>query len=239
MRANFFSAVDKWEAAYIVAEHDKISQTAYGPSTAQSSGFLDLSTSIQQLLLGEPSLLSHPGVAALVDSAVSSSANASTAGSLGLTPVLVTLLSSADNARRQWATKVISACSRRPLSFDEWCENGIGVEVQNFYLGAGDLAPQERWSITENLLKSGCLSLETIQKGLLGGQAEIGTGRRAGKSLTSVLSGMLGGASDREWPIVNSSATDHAPRLPHSPRMLLHPSASQPDRRYLGVRHLG
>jgi senataxin len=190
--------VDKWEAALIVSEHDKASRTAYGSSTVQSSGLLDLSTSVQQLLLGEPSLLSYPGVAALVDTAVSSSANASTAASLGLTPVLVTLFTSADTARRQWATTMIFACSRRPLPFDEWCENGIGVEVQNFYLGAGDLAPQERWSIMENLLKSGCLSLETIQKGLLEGQVEVGTGRRAGKSVMSVLSGMLGGASDRE-----------------------------------------
>jgi senataxin len=198
VRANFFSAVDKWEAGLIVAEHDKTLQTAYGASTAQRSGLLDLSTSVKQLLLGEPSLLGYPGVAVLVDSAVSSAANASAAGSLGLTPVLVSLLSSADTARRQWATKVISACSRRPLSFDEWCENGIGVEVQNFYLGAGDLAPQERWSTMETLLKSGCLSLETIQKGLLGGQVEVGSSRRAGKSVMAVLSGMLGGASDRE-----------------------------------------
>jgi senataxin len=181
-------------------------------------------------VLGEPSLLNDTSIALLLDrtAASSSSSAVSSITALGLSPMVVKLLSSPRTDLRRWALKQIPAMSRRPLSFEGWCENGVGVEVQNLYLGDGDLLVKERWSTLETLIQSGCLSVDAIQQGLLGGRTEVTEGCLTGKGIMAVLCGMLGGEADCEYLTLRCELAETA-RLSYPSRLSFRSLAYLPD----------
>lgn len=194
-RTNFFAAVDRWQGPLILAEHSKASQPTYGAAWTDTS-LLALPTAVIQLLFNEPTLLDNADISSLLDATIASSSQktqktASAVTHLGLTPVLIRLLSSPDQARRDWASSQIPATVRRPLTFGEWCSLGIGLEIQAFY-GANDASStEERWQTVQLIVQSRSLSPDTVRKGLLGGITTEGAhGGR--KGVMAVLSNQLG-----------------------------------------------
>ncbi|ORY29551.1 SEN1 N terminal-domain-containing protein [Naematelia encephala] len=195
-RANFFKAVDSWQAPLILAEAAKASDPQYGDSASPINTVSSLSSPVTQLLLNEPSLLDNVEIASLIDNIINSlpgSPIRSTIVALGLTPVLIRLLSSPNEARRDFARTLLPACVRRPLSFDEFSDNGIGHEIQALYTGGDSIAIGERWSSVVELLKSKSLSDEVVNRGLLRGEGLNSSGRL----IMSILSSHLGSDSPK------------------------------------------
>lgn len=159
-----------------------------------------LSTPMIQLLFSEVGLKSDPGISAHLDNAITanfSSPQPNITGT-GLSPLLVRLLSSPKDKRRTWAISHLPACARRPLSFEEWCHSGVGEEVQALYSGTGGASTADRLAGIEALLRSGALSPQVVEKGVLGGQLDEISQDRSEQGLMATLSHLLGGQRDRE-----------------------------------------
>jgi senataxin len=165
-----------------------------------SIGLSALPQSIVQLYLGEPTLLSDPNMAAILDSTIDSSATPMQPSVVlhGLTPMVVDLLSSSSAVRRTWARAQLPALARQPLSFDEWCNLGIGVQLQAMYSGGGGLGGQEKWEVLSTIVAKGLLNQDTVARGILDGRNSVEEGARNGKSLMAVLAPSLGTPDDGE-----------------------------------------
>jgi senataxin len=199
-RNSFFGAVDKWQAGFILSENAKSSEPAYG-SNSQSNDLVSLPSSILQLFLAEPSLLDIPELSAFLDSTTSASASRPPQSHItthGLTPILIRLLSSPDNARRNWALAQLPAAAWRPLSFQEWRDNGIGDELRRLYEGDLEVEPEARWEAIKAILKSNSLSREAVQDGLLGAASRRDQSQRSDWGVMVTLSGLLGSETDCE-----------------------------------------
>lgn len=143
------------------------------------------------MLLGEPSLLSDPGVNSLYQDAFqSTSPTPSSLTVLGMTPVHARLLSSSEPEQNRWSAGQLPAFARRPLRFSEWCTLGIGSEFQDLY-NDGALDGQKRWHNVAAILDNKVLDQEIVEKGLLDGQLENDARGRKGRGVMSVLSGLL------------------------------------------------
>ncbi|EIW69108.1 hypothetical protein TREMEDRAFT_31469 [Tremella mesenterica DSM 1558] len=236
-KENFFQKVDLWQASLILSEYNKASAPGYGSTSTVSITLFDVDDSIVQLLCSEPSLVSKPtsttpelvSLSLLFSAAIASAPSNPAVSKFGLTPVVVHLLSVDDPAQRSWALNQLPSCARRPLSFAEWCENGIGSKVQELYLDNRFDSATIRWSALHRLLDSGCLTLETVQKGLLKGHTSVRADAKVGKPIMSVLSTLLGSqtsASDLVHAtfqvLLHISPTHHiwsfdvSPELPHT-----------------------
>jgi senataxin len=209
IRNNFFGAIDKWQAALILTALER-DQPAYGAQR----GVLDLSLPYLQLLFNEPSLLSptlsEGKLSTGIDEVIASHPNdPSAAASLGLTPTLIALLTSPDAKRRQWAHKQVGFITRA-VPFDEWTENGTGTEVQTLYLSSfpGDVS--EQWAALKALITLDCLTLETIQRGLLEGQYDVAAAPRHDKSIMTFVSRLLGSSSSCKSALSAAIANMHS-----------------------------
>ncbi|WVQ62978.1 uncharacterized protein L199_001127 [Kwoniella botswanensis] len=195
VRINFFAAVDRWQSALILNHVGDATKTAYGSSSSSIPTLYTLDRPVIQLLLGEPSLLNDhndTGISSLVDEAVSSTSTSSSITSMGLSPLLIKLLSSPNEGRKKWALSQLPPASRRPVSFSDWCSLGIGYEIQELYNGKVEIDEGDRWKMVEALLRDRVLHDQTIEKGLLGGQLEEDPKGRKGRGLMSALSTLLG-----------------------------------------------
>ncbi|WVW79753.1 hypothetical protein I302_101723 [Kwoniella bestiolae CBS 10118] len=232
VRINFFAAVDRWQSTLILNQVGDATKTAYGSSSSSIPTLYTLSRPVIQLLLGEPSLLNDhnaTGISTLVDQAVSSTSSSSSITSLGLSSLLVKLLSSPDEARRKWALSHLTPATRRPVGFSDWCSLGIGYEVQELYNGRVDIEEGERWKMVEALVGERVLDGETIEKGLLGGQLEEDPKGRKGRGLMSALTTVIGSDVPYFPEILSCFSTllktcpnrhiwsfDPSPELPHT-----------------------
>lgn len=120
--------------------------------------------------------------------------------------MLVRLLGSPSKERRTWASSQIQSCSRRPVTFEEWCTSSLGDEVKALYADAGDVKMTDRLAGVEVLLQSGCLSVDVIKKGIIEGIVELDGHSRPENGLISTLSHLLGGQSDRKSSIISYTA---------------------------------
>lgn len=125
--------------------------------------------------------------------------------SSGLSPMLVRLLASPSKERRSWALSQIPACSRRPVTFEEWCSSGVGDEVKALYTETGEVKVADRLAGIEVLMQSGSLSVDVIRKGIIEGIVEVDGHSRPESGLMSTLSHLLGGQSDRKSAILIQS----------------------------------
>jgi senataxin len=187
---NFFNAVNQRQAAFIKEEYDNL---ASGNSSSRP-GLSSLPGSIVQLLLGEPAMMNNPDMAAIIDSTVEASTTPMEPLAVmhGLTPLIVHLLSSPSHPRREWAKSQLPAISRQPLSFDDWCSLGIGVQMQAIYTGATELKGVEKWDLVSVMVSRGAFSSDVITKGILEGRNTLTRGAQSGKSLMAVLAPLLG-----------------------------------------------
>jgi hypothetical protein len=195
--------IDTWQAKFIVDELVR-SQTAFG-----GAGLLDLPASFLQLFFNEPSLLNKDSLPlssdleglvkqlnnALDNDVATNGTLPTAASSLGLTPVMVSLLGSPDRARRLWARNQITRMSRA-IAFDEWAENGVGNEVQSLFLTTFSGGSAEQWGALKAVISADRLKLDTIQRGFLEGRYDIGTPARADRSVMSLIARLLGSPSD-------------------------------------------
>ncbi|WRT65451.1 uncharacterized protein IL334_002394 [Kwoniella shivajii] len=229
VRINFFAAVDRWQSNLILNQVENSVKTAYGSSSSSSPSLYAISRPVVQLLFGEPSLLSDPSISTLIDEAVSSSTVSSAVTSLGISPLLIRLLSSTMPARRQWAQLHLSSAARRPISFKEWCITGIGQEIQDLYNSALEIDEKDRWVAVNNIMKEGVLDREAIEKGLLGGQLEEASKSRTGRGLMAAIGALLGSDIPYYSKVLSCFTTlvqrcpnrhiwsfDSSPELPHT-----------------------
>lgn len=107
-----------------------------------------------------------------------------------MTPIHARLLSSSEPAQNRWSAAQLPALARRPIRFSEWCNLGIGSEIQDLY-NDGALDGEKRWQNVAAILNNKVLDQETVEKGLLGGQLETDSRGRKGRGVMSVLSGLL------------------------------------------------
>jgi hypothetical protein len=84
------------------------------------------------------------------------------------------------------------------LVFDERTNSGVGDELKALYTDTGDMKIADRLAAVEVLLRSGALSTDVIQKGVIDGVTEAGGQSRPESGLMAILSHLLGGPSDRE-----------------------------------------
>lgn len=192
-RTNFFAAVDRWQSGFILAEHQKDTEH-YGSSSSTSAQTLfGLPSPILQSLFSEPSLLADETLSTLIDSSISLDPSQSQSGIAGpgLSPVLVKLLSAEAAPRRTWALAQLPLTSRNPLSFSQWCDSGIGLEVQALYPGRS-VRQEDRWTVLGALLRCGGLGPDAVDKGLLGGSITKDGRSQFSRGIMSVLSGVLG-----------------------------------------------
>ncbi|OXB33487.1 senataxin [Cryptococcus neoformans] len=229
VRKNFFAAVDRWQSTFILNHSDKASDRGYGKPSSAEPALYSLSGAIVQLLLGEPSLLSDPGVNSLYQDVFQSTFPTPTSlTALGMTPVHARLLSSLEPVQNLWSAAQLPALARRPVRFSEWCNLGIGSEIQDLY-NDGVLDGGKRWQNVTAILDNKVLDQETVEKGLLNGQLETDSRGRKGRGVMSVLSGLL--SSDIPYlgsvisclaSLLHTSPTRHiwsfdtSPDLPHT-----------------------
>lgn len=149
--------------------------------------------------------MSDPLLSKELDGAIARSGDTSAYPSItssGPSPMLVRMLASPNKERRSWASSQIPACSRRPVTFEEWCSSGLGEESKALYTDTGDVKMADRLAGIEVLLRSGALSPEVIRKGMVDGMVEVDSGSRPENGLMATLSHLLGGQSDRESPLL-------------------------------------
>ncbi|WVQ94431.1 hypothetical protein IAU59_001510 [Kwoniella sp. CBS 9459] len=229
VRENFFRAVDKWQSELICDLAEKARSTAYG--TASNRPVLyDLTRPVIQLLLGEPSLLDHPALSAILDEAVISSISPpSSLTALGITATHVRLLRHADVNRNQWSRSQLPSAGRRPLPFVDWCTLGIGSEVQDLYNVSEGIEAGAKWDPVQELITNRTLDTETLQNGLLDGRLELDRKGKRGRGLMSALSGLLGSDIPYFSSVLSTFITllstspdrhiwsfDNSPELPHT-----------------------
>ena len=192
-RTNFFAAVDKWQSDLLLEELRKEQRGRSGGELSTSVNIFDLPSPVVQLLSNEPQILKVPEIERLVDESIRrSTRSVPQATSLGLTSLIAHLLSSTDSLRREWAMNQLVGCAQRPISLEEWFDNGIGEDVQHLWTANLDHA-EPRWSALEQLLRSRCLSLEVIQIGLLEGKSSSATDRTTRpRSVMAALGQVLG-----------------------------------------------
>ncbi|ODO09298.1 hypothetical protein I350_02898 [Cryptococcus amylolentus CBS 6273] len=227
VRKNFFGAVDRWQSGFIAAQVKKATDPAYGKEPPTGPSLYALGRPALQVLMGEPSLLSHSNIVPLIDDALSTPPPASLSA-LGMTPVHARLLSSTELSKREWCLALLPAAARRPLSFTEWCSLGIGSELQDLY-NDGSLDGETRWTVMKTVIDSKVLDKETVERGLLKGQLEDEPHGRTGRGLMPVLSGLI--SSDTTYlssvlscfhSLLHSTPThliwafDTSPDLPHT-----------------------
>lgn len=208
VRTKFFEAVNARQAAFIKEDHRRSTQSADPETFIPSGGLSDLPASIGQLLLGTPSLLDDADIAAILDSTIEAPNSIDpSVVFLGLTPVLVHFLSSSSQTKRHWARRHLAGLSRQPLTFDDWCNLGIGVQIQALYSG-GSLEIEERLGIVTDLLSTGSLQEDVVKKGLLDGVSSLEQNARSGKSLMAVIAPLLGAPSEGESPRISSRGSE-------------------------------
>ncbi|WVN90408.1 uncharacterized protein L203_105644 [Cryptococcus depauperatus CBS 7841] len=191
VKEKFFAAVDRWQSGLIIAVSARAVDPGYRKAASRGHALYSLPLPILQLLLGEPSLLSDPGVSKLLEDVFQSEdPPPANLAALGISPVHARLLSSQDSNKRQWCINQLRMLARRPISFDDWCSLDIGVEIQELFNDRyldGDI----RWGIIKSVIEEKVLDQETIEKGLLGGQVKTEVNAKTGRGLMSVLSGLL------------------------------------------------
>lgn len=184
-RANFFAAVDRWQSDFIIKE-----------AAAVEPSITSLSPPIVQLLLSQPSLLDTPQISGLVDTTIAETPNtiSSATVALGITPLLVHLLRSSTLDRRKWAETHIAACGKRKSSFDISVGSGVQEEIES--LASDDtLAAIDKWRAIRAILKSGCLSQEAIERGVLRGEQLHGK-KASSKRILPTIVPLLGTETD-------------------------------------------
>lgn len=187
VNTNFTNLINKWQAQFIINEMEK-SVSTYGIS----SGLLTLPTSYLQLFLNEPALLGNDKLSAALDTSISHVPDGpSTASTLGLTPVLIALVASSSDRRRQWALKQMQYVNRS-LGYAEWAENGVGSEVQKLLVSSGSA---EQWTALRAILDTNQLQLDTIQLGMLQGSYDAASKPRPDQSVMALIARVLGSPS--------------------------------------------
>ena len=147
-------------------------------------------------------------MAFLLDSTISSKPDCpsqSVITMLGLTVNIVKLLSSPNLSRRQWALAQLPFTARRPISLQEFDDNGVGCELKGLYEGILEPERAVRWEAINAIIWAGCLSLDAIQNGLLGEGAKNGLGRESSRGIMVSLSATLGTETDRESSYRNTA----------------------------------
>lgn len=174
-----------------------------GSSDTSSSILFSIPPSSIQLLFSTPSLLANTEIATLFDNAITTqfSSPQPNITSYGLSPLIIRLLSSPKAKRRTWAVSQLPACARRPLSFEHWCESGIGEQIQALYTGTGDVGQADRLEVMESLLRCGALSVETIHRGLIEGKLDRDGEEHGQAGFMSMLSHLLGSPSKCEFMV--------------------------------------
>jgi len=109
---------------------------------------------------------------------------------------MIRLLSSASAKCRSWAISQIPACARRPVSFEHWCDSGLGEQVQALYTGTGDASQEERFKGMEALLRCGALSADAVEKGLIEGRLQVDGEESGQQGFMVMLSHLLGSPSE-------------------------------------------
>ena len=127
---------------------------------------------------------------------------------MGLTVNLVKLLSSFHVSRRQWALAQLPFTARRPISLQQFCDDGIGYELKELYEGEFEPERAVRWEAINAIIGAGSLSLEAIQDGLLGKGATHSLSAGSRRGIMAFLSAMLGTETDGE-SICQSIANQH------------------------------
>ncbi|WOO78940.1 Helicase sen1 [Vanrija pseudolonga] len=219
-RQNFNNAVDRWQAALIVAELDRA--RGYGAGDAPSS-LLDLPAALLQLFLNEPSSLKDERLAAALD-AVLGTRGPTAVSALGVTPLVASLLVAAEKDRREWARGQL-ACVTRPLAFAEWYANGVGHEAHKLLTGGFPASAGEKWESVGVLLGEGRLQLDSVQQGLLEGRYEESSRARPDQSVMAFIARLLGTFNEMFQcftrllsvsPTHHIWAFDTTPELPHT-----------------------
>jgi hypothetical protein len=215
-RSNFFSALDQYQCKLIL---DTLKSSS---SEAGSVSLFSLPPSTIQLLFSGPSLLANAEISTALDNAITrhySSAQPNIT-SFGLSPLMIRLLSSASAKRRSWALSQLPACSRRPVSFDHWCDSGLGEQVQTLYTGTGDASQEERLKGMEALLRCGALSADATEKGLIEGRLQQEGDENGQQGFMSFLSHLLGSPSACKSKSRPNWTTLTSPRLPNDSELL-------------------
>lgn len=135
--------------------------------------------------------------------------------------MLVRLMASSSKERRLWAISQVPACARRPLTFEEWCTSGVGDEVKALYTESGDVKVADRLGVMALLLRSGALSAEVVQKGLVDGVMDVNGSSRPESGLMSTLSHLFGGQSERKFVCPDHTLSSLMSRLLGDARLLL------------------
>lgn len=199
VRTNFSTAVNQRLALFIKNEYDQAVGSQHGERPpSDGAGIAALPAAIGQLLLGEPSLLDDPQMAAIIGATIEVGQTTPCPEMVlhGLTPLLIHLLSSTSRAKRRWAKAQMPALARQPLQFDEWCNLGIGSQLQQIYGGGTDLKGEEKWEVVSAIVTQGSLSQDTVMRGVLGGRNNLDINVRSGKGLMAVLAPLLGAPGD-------------------------------------------
>jgi senataxin len=201
VRTKFFEAVHVRQASWIKEEYQlAVADTSVDPTASELPGLSGLRVSTGQLILGTPALLDSPDVAAVLDATIDAAPTAINASvtSHGLTPGLVHLLTASSPVRRRWSRIQLAGLVRHPLSLDEWCNLGIGVQVQAMYTGPADIEAQDKWGIIAEIVTKGSLKADVVSRGVLEGVNTLKYDARPGKSLMAVLAPLLGVPSEGE-----------------------------------------
>jgi senataxin len=191
-KENFFRALDEWQSTIVLDVFNSSS------SDTSSSTLFSIPISAIQLLFSTPSLLANNEIATLFDNAITTQFSSAQPNitSFGLNPLIVRLLSSPKAKRRTWALSQLPACARRPLSFDHWCDFGIGEQIQALYSGTGGTSQADRLEAMEALLRCGALSVEAIHQGLIEGKLDKDGEEHGQGGFMSMLSHLLGSPSE-------------------------------------------
>jgi senataxin len=197
-KVNFFVAVDRWQATFILEEAARLPGAGYASTSSDTTGLAGLSAPATQLLFAEPSLLEIEDIASFVDTGIARTPSTvlSSVVSLGITPSLIRMLRSTDAARRDWAKTQLAETVRRKVSFEILVRTGVRDEIEELCRDQS-VDGTIRWGAVRDILRSGGLSDEAVTRGLLAGEGLAG-GRQQGGQILASLVPVLGTQSDRE-----------------------------------------
>lgn len=199
VRTNFFTEVDRRQAECIKRELASSASAVYeGPSSSSIIDCSSLSPPLAQLLLGEVSLLDNADIAEIIDATVTRYPTSPQPSLIqqGLTAVMVRLMYSPSESRRRWARSHLPQMARQPLNFNDWCDLGIGGQIQALYSDErSELRGGEKWKGLATILSRGLLAEDALVAGLLEGRLSMEDRSKKGKPLMAVLSSHLGASS--------------------------------------------
>ena len=208
-KVNFFAAIDKWQAAFVLQEATQSGKTtSEAVASAPGPALTDLSVSMTQLLFSEPGLLDQAEIAQLIDrtAALPSLPRLPNITLLGLTPLLARCLGSPISQRREWARGLLPAAGKRKLSFELFERTGVLDETIALCVGLdGTSDSEDGWKGLAEILGNGCLSDEAIDMSVLREETFAGQ-KRGSKGIMTVLIARMGTESDSMFSPARSGA---------------------------------